>query len=387
MREAEFTSQMPGSFVRNLQGTLTFAPLPLPPALALPNSLLRQISVVDNTLGRLDGTAKALPDRKILVRSFVRREAQLSSYIENTYARYEDVAEAESGMLGRDEVAEPVRETLNAERAINAGIEAVFEQGRPVNLQLIRKMHGFLLEGVRGDKSRGRFRDVQVYIGSSRNVNDARFVPPPPHLLDELMDQFSSYLEQTQDLPPAVRLALLHYQFETIHPFEDGNGRLGRILILLGLCQHQILTVPLFNASLHFERNRQQYYDSLLRVSTHGEWIGWISFFVEGLRVAAVESLEKLDELAQLRRTYHQRLQSARNSALLLKLVDQLFIRPVIRVSDAAKIMDVTYPPALSSIQKLIRAKILTEVKPRTMPARFIAKGILNTVNAVPTIR
>jgi Fic family protein len=201
------------------------------------------------------------------------------------------------------------------------------------------------------------------------------------------MEQFASYLEKIDDLPAAIQLALIHYQFETIHPFEDGNGRLGRILILLGLCQHKALTVPLFNASLHFERNREQYYDSLLRVSTHGDWLGWIKFFVEGLRVAAVESLEKLDELAQLRRTYHQRLQSARNSALLLKLVDQLFIQPVIRVSDAAKTMGVTYPPALRSIEKLIEAKILVEVNPRTMPARFVASGILKKVNAVPTRR
>jgi Fic family protein len=378
---------MPGALVRNLQGVLTFSPSPLPPAIVLPASLLRQISVVDNTLGRLDGTAKSLPDSRILIRSFVRREAQLSSYIENTYARYEDVAALDSGILPNAELAEPVRETLNAERAINAGIEAVFEQGRPINLQLLRKMHGILMEGVRGERSRGKFRDVQVYIGKSRDVDDARFVPPPAHLIDELMGPFSGYLADAADFPAAVRLALLHYQFETIHPFEDGNGRLGRILILLGLCQAGALTVPLFNASLHFERNRQQYYDLLLGVSMRGDWIGWISFFVEGLRVAAVESLQKLDELAQLRQQYHQRLQSARNSALLLKLVDQLFMRPIIRVSDAAKIMGVTYPAASGSIQKLMDAKILAEMKPRKMPARFIARKILDTVNAKPTER
>jgi Fic family protein len=377
---------MPGSLLKNLQGMTTFSPAPLPPKLILPLPLLRQIGVVDNMLGRLDGTAKVLPDRKILIRSFVRREAQLSSYIENTYARYEEVAAADSGS-SRSDIAEPIRETLNAERAINAGIEAVFEQGRAVNLQLIREMHGILLDRVRGHESRGKFREIQVYIGSSRVVEQARFVPAPPHLLDELMEQFSSYLAQTEDLPAIVRLALIHYQFETIHPFEDGNGRLGRILILLGLCQHQMLNVPLLNTSLHFERNRQHYYDSLLRVSTHGDWLGWISFFVEGLRVAAVESLQKLDELVQLRRVYHQRLQSARNSVLLVKLVDQLFIRPVIRISDAAQIMKVTYPSAQKSIQKLIQAKILAEMKPRAMPTLFIARGILTAVNAVPTSR
>jgi Fic family protein len=386
VRESEFTSEKPGRFVKNLQGVTTFCPEKLPPVLSLPLSLVRQIGIVDNMLGRLDGTAKALPDRKILIRSFVRREAQLSSYIENTYARYEEVADAAS-TTGRADIAEPVRETLNAERAITHGIEAVFEKGRPIDLQLIRAMHGILLDQVRGHNSRGKFREIQVYIGSSRGLEHARFVPPPSHLLGELMEEFSIYASHIDDLPVVVRLALIHYQFETIHPFEDGNGRLGRILILLGLCQHQMLTVPLLNTSLHFERNCQHYYDALLRVSTHNDWLGWITFFVEGIRVAAVESLRKLDELVQLRAAYHQRLQAARNPASLLKLVGDLFIHPVIRVSDAQKTLGVSYPTALTSIKKLIAAKILKEVRPRAMPARFIAQGILNAVNAEPTLR
>jgi Fic family protein len=218
-------------------------------------------------------------------------------------------------------------------------------------------------------------------------VTEARFVPPAAHLLEELMGQFAAYLDMPDDLPPAIRLALIHYQFESLHPFEDGNGRLGRILILLGLCQYKVLTVPVFNASLHFERHREQYYDSLLRVSTHGDWSGWITFFLEGLRAAAHESMQKLDELAGLRATYHERLHTARNSALLLKLVDQLFIRPVMRVSDAGDIMGVTYPAAQRSLQKLVEAKILVEMKPRQMPTRFIARGILKAVNAEPTQR
>ncbi len=386
MNTSIFTAESPGKLVKNFHGVHAFVPSDLPPRIELPISLVRSISVVDNLLGRLDGTAKALPDRKILVRSFVRREAQLSSYIENTFARYDEVANAES-QPESSEMDEPIRETLNAERAISTGVEAVFERGLPVTLALIKRMHGILLDRVRGHHSRGKFREKQVYIGSSSDVANARFVPPPSHFVGDLMEPLAAYLEDREDLPAAVRLALIHYQFEVIHPFEDGNGRLGRILILLGLCQHKMLTVPLFNASLHFERNRGEYYDCLLSVSTHGDWLKWIRFFVEGLRVAAIESLAKLDELAQLRSRYHQQLQSARNSALLIKLVDELFIRPVIRVSDAAKTMGVTYPPALKSIQKLIDARILTPVRPQSSPARFIAKGILKAVNAEPTRR
>lgn len=387
MQQQDFTSEMPGELVPGLQGVLTFLPHPLPPSLNFPNSLLRQISVVDNALGRLDGTAKSLPDRRILVRSFVRREAQLSSYIENTFARYEEVAAAEAGIVASATVAQPVRETLNAERAINLGIDAVFNHNRPVTLSLIWQMHSVLLENVRGDSSRGKLREVQVYIGKPEgDVASARFVPPPPHTLRELMKDFIAYLERVDDLPAIIRLALLHYQFETIHPFEDGNGRLGRILILLGLCQHQLLSVPLFNASIHFERHRQQYYDALLRVSTHGQWLQWIAFFVEGMRIAAIDSVAKLDELAGIRQKYHERLQSARNSALLLKLVDELFIRPIIRISDAADIMGVTYAAAQRSVEKLVAARILYESKPRAMPTRFLARQIIAAVNAEPTL-
>jgi Fic family protein len=387
MRQEEFQQGAPGQLIRGIDGRLTFVPSPLPPALDFLPTLTRRISEVDNLLGRLDGKAHALPDRRILVRSFVRREAQLSSYIENTFAGYAEIAEA--GEAGRRaEVNEPVRETLNAERAINAGVQAVFDRGQPVTLALVKQMHGTLLDGVRGHDTRGHFRSVQVFIGKQyEDVAFARFVPAPPALVLDLMEQFERFLPGVDDLPSLVQLGLLHYQFETIHPFEDGKGRLGRILILLGLCQHKLLTVPLLNASLHFERNRQEYYDRLLRVSTDGDWRGWLSFFIEGLRVAASESMEKLSELTDLQAKYHERLRSARNSALLLKFLDNLFVRPVISVTDAASIMGVTYQSAQNSVQKLVDAKILTVIKNTSMPTRFVAKAILKSVNAEPTRR
>jgi Fic family protein len=385
MLEKDFTKHKSGRFVKNLQGVSTFAPDPLPDRLSLPLPLVREISALDNALGRLDGTAKSLPDQKILIRSFVRREAQLSSYIENTFARYEELAAAED--VDQATLQEPVRETLNAERAIQAGIEAVFNQGKAVTLSLIRRMHELLLQDVRGHGSRGKFRQVQVYIGATHDLEQARFVPPAPHIVDELMQRFEQALTRQTEFPPVVELALLHYQFEAIHPFEDGNGRLGRILILLGLCQHQLLTVPLFNASLYFERYRQQYYDALLHVSTHGDWLGWIEFFVKGLRVAADQSLAKINELVQFRAEYQNVLRTAQSSALRLKLADQLFVRPVITIPQAARIMDVTYPAAKSSVEKLVDLGILTEFRSNQTPAHFVADAILKAVNAEPTRR
>ena len=387
MDAKQFTDDAPGQLIKNLEGRLTFVPNRLPPnKWNFSAALHRKISRVDNLLGRLDGTAKSLPDQRILVRSFVRREAQLSSYIENTYARYEEVAAA-SRAGRRALLSEPVRETLNAERAIDAGIDAVFNRSQPVTNALIRQMHELLLERTRGHNVRGQFRGTQVYIGKEEeDVHFARFVPPPHYLLTDLMEQFELYSRGDETLPPLVQLALLHYQFETIHPFADGNGRLGRILILLGLCQHQLLKVPLLNASLHFERNRQEYYDALLGVSTRNDWNGWVEFFVQGLGVAAEESLTKLLELTELQRKYHERLRAARNSSLLLTLVDNLFALPTITTSDAAEIMNVSTEAARSSIKKLIRHKILRSIEGQ-YPARFVADAILKAVRAEPTRR
>lgn len=386
MEPKGFKPQKTGRLLRNLDGRLTFVPDPLPPKLRLAPRDYEWVSEVSNLLGRLDGIARTLPDPTILIRSFVRREAQLSSYIENTFARFDEMAVADRDE-GRSTAGGEVVETLNAERAILAGVDAVFFRGQPVTNALIRQMHEVLLMGVRGHETRGRFREVQVYIGNqSSGIDGARFVPAPPHMLPELMEEFERYLTGADELPSLLQLGLLHYQFETIHPFEDGNGRLGRILVLLGLCRHELLSVPLLNASLHFERNRQAYYDALLRVSTHGDWVGWLWFFLEGLRVAAIESTQKLTELLSLQREYHALIRSSRNSSVLLTLVDSLFISPVVTVPQAAELMRVSWPAANTSVQKLVSAGIL-RARPSGKTTRYVADTVLKAVNAEPTRR
>ncbi|MGF1635272.1 MAG: Fic family protein [Phycisphaerae bacterium] len=373
---------MPGRFVDGLDARRTFVPDPLPPELPLNPPLVNKLSEVSNLLGRLEGTARTLPDPQILIRSFVRREAQLSSYIENTYARYEEVAEAEAAP--ESPVPEQVRETLNAERSILQGLEAV-RQGRPVNNTLLRQLHSTLLDQVRGQESRGRYRTLQVYIGKrDLGIEHARFVPPPPHLLDELMEQFQAFCLNPGDMQPLLALGLQHYQFEAIHPFEDGNGRLGRTLILLGLCGQGLLSFPVVNPSIYFERNRSRYYDALLRVSTHRDWLGWLTFFLEGLSVAARESEEKLRELLDLQRRYHEAIRTARNSALLLTIIDHLFILPLVTIPSVAKLVGVTYPAAKNSVTKLVDMNILEPLE-GTSPARFVARTILNALNAQPS--
>jgi Fic family protein len=387
MNPKQFSKRSPGRLVHADGPAIpAFVPNDLPPPIELTPELFNVTSRVANAMGRLQGAALALPDPKILIRSFVRREAQLTSYIENTFATYEQVAAADDAKA-RDahSVTDDARETLNAEHAIEIGIDAVFKNGRPITNNLLRQMHATLLDGVRGADSAGRFRSKQVYIGKPHDgIAGARFVPAPPHLIADLMQAFESYVRTGDALPPLVQIALAHYQFETIHPFEDGNGRLGRTLILLGLCQHDLLTLPLINASIHFERHKPEYYDALLAVSTRGDWNGWLLFFLEGLRVAAVESMAKLAELTDLQRRFHDRVRAARNTALLLTLVDHLFITPVVTISDAARIMGVSYQAAQNSVQKLVAADILRP-RPTASPATFAADEILHTINPDPT--
>ena len=382
----QFKAPFPGELVRNVEGLLTFRPSPLYPPVAPSPALNRLITEVQITLGRLDGMTQLLPDPTILIRSFVRREAQLSSYIENTFAKYDELAEA-SQKEDRRHVPEQIKETQNAENAILAGVAAVVDRNQPVTNSLIRGLHEILLADVRGNECRGQYRKKQVYIGNEAlGVDGARFIPPAQHLLPELMSQFESAWRGGENHFALVRIALLHYQFETIHPFEDGNGRLGRMLTLLGLCSFGLLRVPVLNPSLHFERNRQQYYDGLLRVSTEGDWQGWVEFFLEGLRVAALESSQKLADLLSLQREYHNLMRSARNSSLLLTLVDQLFILPVITVNQAAEIMGVTHAAASSSVRKLVDAGIL-RLRRAGKPALYVADTLLKAVNAEPTRR
>jgi len=384
MDAKEFTSTAAGVLVENLEGRLAFRPHPLYPALILTPDIQSSLSALTVNLGRLDAMVVALPDPKILIRSFVRREAQLSSYIENTYANYVQLARVEAAEA---ELSPEVIEAYNAERALLAGIDAVLRQGRPIFNSLIRQLQEVLLTHVRGHETRGRYRTKQVYIGNAQlGPAGARFVPPPAHMVEELMEAFEASWHAGGEHFALVRLAMLHYQFETIHPFEDGNGRVGRMLTLLGLCSFGFLRQPALNPSLHFERHRRAYYDCLQRVSTMGDWLGWIAFFLEGLHVATEEAIDKLRELLDLQKQYRLLIKSARNAPQLMMLVDHLFISPEITVNEAASVMGVSQPAAHLSVKRLLSLNIL-RISSSGRPMRYVAETILKAVNAEPTPR
>jgi len=329
----------------------------------------------------------ALPDPSILVRAFIRREAAVSSYIEDTFAGYEDIGLVEHDR--RSSERQQAREVYNAELAIEYGIEAVKSHDRDISPSLVKEMHGVLLHGIDTDAEVvGDFRKKPVFIGKrSLGHRNARFVPPPATFVPQLVAQLSDYLSNQPRCPPLIATALAHYQFETIHPFEDGNGRLGRALILVKLCRDGCLRLPVLNPSLFFELHREEYYDSLLTVSQTGKWFVWIEFFLRGMVYAAQDALERVGAMRDLMSEYRRTLHRARTSMLLMRLLDQLFIYPRITISMASKIMGITKEAARKHVARLVEAGILIEVTGLASQRIFVAKKILDTVRVTPTRR
>ena len=307
------------------------------------------------------------------------REAISSSRIEGTNTTPEQLA-----LLGLeppgDEPARNISETqevANYIAALNHGFKRLDQI--PVCLRLLQELHEILMRGVRGDAERpGEFRDVQNFVGASQDIRQARFVPPPVSEMRRCLEDLEVYMNEPGDLPHLVRLALAHYQFEAIHPFRDGNGRVGRLIIPLLLCSYERLEAPALYLSPYFERFRSQYTDLMLQVSQTGGFASWVQFFLEAVDVSALESIKRAEALLELRENYRKRLQSLRSSANLLGLVDALFARPSVSLTLAAILLGGVTPAAASAnVRKLVEAGILREVTGRKRDQRFVASEII----------
>lgn len=378
MQVSDFTADKPGELVRNLSGDWCFVPAPLPNKLRWTDELVSVLSAADRAMGQLAGVGHRLLNPALLVRSFLRREAELSSRIEGTHAGLIDLVLFDQTQSA-EQRAPDVREVDNNFRALAWGLEQVHH--RPVSLGLIREMHQILLQDVRGeDKTPGQFRSVQAHIGRTTNIAQATFVPPPPHAVGPAMEKLEQFIQSPSLLPPLARVAMSHYQFEAIHPFADGNGRIGRVLILLLLCTEKVLPVPLLNPSAFMERHRAEYYRHLLGASQRGAWHEWVTFFAQGLAQEASDARHRVQELDHLRNEYHRRVQTARTSALLPKLVDQLFINPAITTKRAAEVLDVQFNSAQKTIDKLLGAGIVKELTGHKRNRIYLATEILAAI-------
>lgn len=336
-------------------------------------------------LGELRAIVPYLPNPELFTSPFLRREAVLSSKIEGTNTEIQqlylfEVEKAGARAMRKEKVASEsqsdAREVLNYVEALEHGLGAL--ETLPICVRVIREMHRILMTGVATHRGRykapGDFRTTQAYIGS-KDIRTARFVAAPAEKINGLIGDLERFINAKSDLPTLVRIALTHYQFEAIHPFADGNGRLGRLLIALQLAAHDILPAPLLYLSAYFEANRKEYNNRLFKVSQQGAWEDWIIFFLKGVHAVANDAVQRAHRLLKLRDEFRTKLRTA--SGMTLILVDHLLSRPVITVNDAKKITDLSYVGAKQNVDKLVDAGLLFSTPERRRNKAYYAKPIL----------
>lgn len=378
MKPQDISTRSFGHLAETIEGELAFVPSNLPPRLEWSSQLVSALSDADRAIGQLHGIGLNLPNPDLLITPFLRREAEMSSRIEGTQAQVRDIYLFEMQEADVQSEVPDVKEVSNYVRALDHGLKRCAEL--PVCLRMIRELHGILLEGVRGEKDRpGEFRRDQNWIGSRGCIlRDARYVPPPPREMESCLDALEKFINAPgRDAPLLVWLAMIHYQFEAIHPFREGNGRIGRLLLILLLCAEGVLNRPLLYLSAYFERNREEYYDRLLRVSTRGEWNEWLLFFLRGIVEQSLDAFERSRQLMALQQQFHERLKS-RRSALQIRLIDFLIERPVITVVFVRKHFQVSYVTARNNIDRLVKAGILKPFGDARRNRPFIAEEVFD---------
>jgi len=373
-----FKNSPSGKLIRATGGYRAFVPNLLPPRLDWDDDLVSILSKADIALGTLSGLSETLPNPHLLIYPFIRREAVLSSRIEGTQSSLSDLLLFEAT---RVEKRGDVKEVQNYVRAMEYGLNRLNEL--PLSLRFIRELHSVLMEGVRGSHATpGEFRQSQNWIGSpGATLGEATFVPPPVPEMQECLNQMEKFLHAETRLPPLVEAALVHYQFETIHPFLDGNGRIGRLLVTLLLCQRNVLGKPLLYLSAFFEQHRQEYYELLLKVSSAGAWRKWIKFFLQAVAEQSADAVTRSRRLQELLRSYTQLARDKHMPPTAGQLVELILMKPVINARTAQEFLKVTYPAAQKAISSLEEAGILTEITGRKRDKAYAANEILKVLD------
>lgn len=382
MKHFDITDGGFGQFVPTIDGQMAFVPDNLPPQLQWTSGLVTALSDADRAIGQLHGVGLNLPNPNLLITPFIRREAEMSSRIEGTQAQVTDIYLFEMEERTAESRVPDVREVSNYVRAIDYGLKRSLEL--PVCLRMLRELHEILLKDVRGEqRAAGEFRRVQNWIGPKRcPIEQASYIPPPPEKMLAALDAFEKFINSPLgEVPVLVWLAMAHYQFEAIHPFLDGNGRIGRLLITLLLCIKGLLDKPLLYLSAYFERHREEYYERLLQVGLKGQWPEWILFFLRGVTEQSIDAFERSRQLMDLQQEYHKIVHITKRSALQIRLVDLLVERPVITTVFVSKHFNVTYPTAKNNIARLIRVGILREVPGARRHRIYIAEKVLEIIN------
>jgi len=382
VRRDDFSSEAPGKLVSVGEGRWAFVPAALPPKLSYGPPLVAALSEADRALGELAGLGRTLPNPYLLTRHFLRREAVLSSRIEGTRASLVDLFafEVEPPLFGEPERRDDVQEVQNYVRALEHGIARL--EDLPISQRLLREMHAVLMEGVRGaQRDPGEFRRILNWIGPpGAGLEEATYVPPPPAEITTALSALERHIHGDTGLPPLLEIALVHYQFEAIHPFLDGNGRIGRLLITLMLIERDLLPEPLLYLSAYFERHRGAYYDHLLAVSQNGKWEGWLLFFLRGVSVEASDASRRAGKLFELRETYRERFQREGARPNLLTAVNHLFENPVTSIRELAEVMGVSFEAARRLVGSLEERGVLEEITGRRRNRVYAAREILQVL-------
>jgi len=364
-----------GRWVRTLEGYRAFRPNPLPPELKWTPSLVRAMSHADRVLGRLAGEGRRLPNPHLLIRPFVRREAVYSSRIEGTQATLGELLAAEAGAVV-ERSPDDLREVGNYVTALEYGVERL--NTLPLSVRFVCELHERLMVGVRGGHATpGEFRRTQNWIGRAGcTLADASYVPPPPGELMEHLARWEKFLHD-ESLPPLVHAALMHYQFEAIHPFLDGNGRVGRLLITLCLQQRAVLPAPLLYLSAFFEATRRDYYDGLREVTERGDWANWLHYFLNGVARQAEDALSRSERMNQLLAGWRIEL-SGLGSKMPLQLLDVIAANPFLTARATEKKLGVAYNTVMRAVEQMLRRGILHQVGEAKRDRVFCARGLLD---------
>ncbi len=353
-----------GRYVSQLKGYRAFLPATLPPKppVRLDGELQALLSQADRALGRLDGSIQTLPNPDIFVFMYVRKEAVLSSQIEGTQSSLQDLLAAEAQILSPD-TPKDVDEVVNYVTAMNYGLDRLREL--PLSVRLIKEIHERLLHGVRGSRlTPGELRTSQNWIGPSGcTLNEATFVPPPPHEVPAALGALESFLHSESELPQLIQIGLAHAQFETIHPFLDGNGRIGRLLITFLLCQREILLKPVLYLSHFFKQHRTEYYEHLQAIRDHGRWEQWLAFFLRGIASVSREATETARRILALREDHRAAVTThlGRAAGNGHRVLESLYQHPILSVAEVQELTGTTFTAANNLVSRLLKLGILQE--------------------------
>ena len=362
MNPKDFRSKDAGKAILTSTGYWAFLPSPLPPKIDWPLSLVSTLSEAERDLSQLATMVSTFPFPRLLIQPFIRNEAVISSRIEGTRASLVDLYTYETAQLSFFERTNDVREVYNYVKATDYGLERL--KTLPVSLRLIRELHEKLMENVRGGSlTPGEFRRSQNWIGPLGSTpSTAPYVPPPVDEMHQALDALEKFIHSDTEIPALIRAGLIHYQFEAIHPFLDGNGRVGRLLIILLLCEWGLLPQPFLIISAYIERYRQQYYDLLLDVSQQGTWQDWLRFFLRGVSEQSRDGVYRMERLREIRVTYQHIVDKDRNPERMSAVIDFLFSRPILSVRQASDGLGIPFKTARDYLAKLEQAGMLREI-------------------------